>query len=177
MLAGVALILLAVLLPLSWNIARARRERRVRADMRVLVGAGYSFFRHYQRWPGTREPGGGDTRYGLRQPNCELVAILRGLETESDFTRLQNPERREFLRLPPARPGASGLDASGNYVDVWGEPYQAVMDANLDGICEIEDSAHGEKPVAGGMAVWSSGPDRRPETEDDVLSWDRKAGK
>jgi hypothetical protein len=65
-------------------------------------------------------------------------------------------------------------DAGGNrdYVfrDPWGNPYVITLDLNLDDRCD--DAAYSPPSINAPVAIWSFGPDGRPETKDDnILSW------
>jgi hypothetical protein len=92
--------------------------------------------------------------------------LLRAAEDPAGL----NVHRMIFLEAPAFRPGRSGLDAEGRFLDPWGTPYQIVLDANLDNICDTPNSVYNNM-IGEGIIAWSCGPDRVSDTSDDILSW------
>lgn len=170
MLAGAALIAIAGVAP-SLYVLRTRRLAAVaRLGMDRLVDAGLRFNDEYGYWPAPAPHGTADARFGGDRPNSDVVDILRGAPGPEGPGGAVNPGRTIFLEAGPFRPGTPGLDESGDYLDPWGTPYQVVVDTDLDGLCDVENSIYGTD-IGEGMIVWSCGPDRQSDTKDDILSW------
>jgi len=167
---GALLILGAIIGPAVWSVYRANYRAMVRADMAMLTDAGQRFFAEYGVWPcrDIHEPG--DRRFGGKAPNREVIGILRSVQTEGGGDEI-NVNHLVFLEPLPYRPGRSGINAAGEFLDPWGTPYQIVLDTDLNAVCDILDSAHGAG-IQRGMVVWSCGPDRISDTADDILSWE-----
>ena len=172
-LAGIAVIILSVVLPAVWAVYLHRPERMARADLRRLVDAGRRFNAEYGVWPARDSAEGGDIRFGQDVPNWELVNALRAVDGPGNVNHMTNPRRIVFLELKPYETARSGVDKNGEFLDPWGTPYQVVVDADASGVCMIENTIHGTG-VGLGFIAWSCGPDRRSDTPDDILSWTAK---
>lgn len=61
---------------------------------------------------------------------------------------------------------AKDIDSSGNFVDPWRQPYRFQADPSYSGTVSVSGTN-----VAGGIAVWSKGPDGTEYNADDVKSW------
>lgn len=85
-----------------------------------------------------------------------------------------NPQRIVFFDADSYRPGASGLDEDGSFLDPWGTPYQIALDGDYD---NAVTPSHGstERILGSGVAIRSFGPDRLPDTADDLRSWKQGA--
>ncbi|MCZ7592497.1 MAG: hypothetical protein M5U15_10245 [Kiritimatiellae bacterium] len=170
---GVLLLILAAAIP-AWA-AWQQRERLVMArhDIATLQAAILRYHREYGTWPAEATTGGTDTRFGARRPNAALIRVLRSDLLQDDQAAELNPQRMIFIEVEPYRVGWSGLNSSGEFLDPWGVPYQLALDSNYDGSTQIEGSPYGRVSGVGAL-IWSYGPDRQPETPDDLVSWDRK---
>ena len=140
--------------------------------MERLLSAGARYRLEYGTWPAARRPGAaGDMRFGLHDaPNREVINALLAQDGQGNEDHALNPRRMIFLEMGSHRPGRAGLNDEGDVLDAWGEPYQIVVDTDLDGVSEVEDSIYAGG-IDGGMIIWSCGPDRKSDTRDDLLSW------
>jgi len=170
LLGGVALLSISVSVPPLLARQRTLRRLAAQADIAVLRQASLTFFSEYGRWPGARPAQGDDPRYGHQYPNQEFLHALRSVEGPGNLGYAQNPKRIVFLEVGIAGPGRSGLDAQGEFLDPWGQPYQIVPDADLDDVCRIPYSAYGPQEQQG-IVIWSYGPDKRSDSGHDILSW------
>ncbi len=170
LLAGLAVVILSVVLPAGWIVCRRQPDRMARADLRALAQAGRLFYAEYGVWFGSRGGRPGDVRFGQDTPNWEFMNVLRAVDGPGNSNHETNPHRIVFLEPGPYAAGRSGVDKNGEYLDPWGMPYQVVVDADASGACAIENSIHGTG-VDLGIIAWSCGPDRRSDTPDDILSW------
>ena len=145
--------------------------RSVRNDFRVIEEACGLFLRAYQRWPVAKDILV-DQRFGQAEENpaAHLFNRLRAVDGPGNRNHLLNPERKVFLDLRPAAPGLSGLSPAGEFLDPWGNPYQVILDVNGDNICDIPETRFGSA-LQTRVAVWSYGPDGRPDNLDDRFSW------
>lgn len=168
--AGCVLVVCSAVLPGRAVIGRRQRRAMAVDDMRALLAAGRSFYDEYGVWPTAHSGEFGDYRYGRSLPNAEVVNVLRAQDGPGNPDHSVNPRRMVFLEVKPYRKNWSGLDGQGEFLDPWGQPYQLVLDTDLDNNCEMEYSIHGRRQGQG-MAVWSCGPDRISDTADDLLSW------
>lgn len=167
-LAGVALIVLSILLPSLWAIRIHGRIRAVREDLLGLADALARFQVEYGVWPTRRACGYGDCRFGDGIPNREVMNALRAVDGPGNEQNAVNPNRYVFLSPPSRAGGASGLDGDGEYRDPWGKPYQVLLDTDLNGECKAESTIR-SATTGGGVLVWSCGPDRKSDTADDVF--------
>ncbi|MBP7830669.1 MAG: hypothetical protein KA248_12205 [Kiritimatiellae bacterium] len=167
---GGILLLVSWIVPGAWQARRRRAQEHTRSGALVLRQAAYRFYSDYGVWPVSRKEHAGDAHFGGGRRNAEVLNALRALDGPGNGDHEVNPHRTVYFDPPPAAPGRPGLDAWGNFVDAWGVPYHIVVDVNLNGVCEAEDTIHGGQ-IGAGILVWSGGLDRRPNTPDDILSW------
>lgn len=167
---SVFLALASIVLPVLLEIRQRNNSVRAYSDLRILVSAANRFNREYRLWPVATPPAKGDARYGARNANAVVMNILQGRDQPGNEQHRLNPSQIDFVaevteESPPLR-----LSDRGDVIDPWGSPYEMVFDSTYDSICTVENNAYG--PVIGeGVLIWSSGPDRKPETSDDLLSW------
>ena len=168
----VGLLLIPITLFAAWFLA-ARLERGYRAvqeDLSAIRRACQLYFEEYGRWPTDRENAYGDMRYGREYANALVMNALRAVSGPGNFNHTRNPEKIIFLEAGSWRPGVSGLDGEGAFLDAWGMPYQMVLDADLNNRCDMEHSIYPAQEDTG-VVVWSCGPDRISDTADDLLGW------
>jgi hypothetical protein len=93
-----------------------------------------------------------------------------------------NPKAERYLEPKIGKAGAGGLIGAGDdysLVDPWGQPYHVILDLNYDGRVANPDTQNEDSAIAGealaqlpmSVLVFSSGPDKRLYTRDDVVSW------
>jgi type II secretory pathway pseudopilin PulG len=168
---GVVVLLLTTV-GTSWSAYRSWRiMRMVRADFLVIDQCVRLYQKTFQRLP---LPSNSvvDLRFGQAEyyPNAMLFNVLRGVVEPGTPDAVLNPERKAFITLKPYRSRLSGVNPDGEFLDPWGSPYQVILDGNGDNICEILDAKFGSA-LGEMVAIWSYGPDRRPDTIDDLISW------
>lgn len=169
--AGLALVVLSILGPGWMHLRHRQRLAMARSDLRAMIEAGSRYYREYGTWPCRRAPEMGDARFGRSPPyNREVLNVLRSVSGSGNPEYELNEQRMVFLEVEGFRPGWSGLNAEGDFLDPWGQPYEVVLDSDFDNACEVANSIYG-RLTGEGMAVWSSGPDRRSDTTDDLCSW------
>ncbi len=149
-----------------------QRHRSIVAygEIRILVSAANRYNREYRLWPVAEPPARGDARFGWRNSNASVIRILRGIDGEGNEQNRENPSAIDFISEAAEGRKEPSLNEHGEVIDPWGQPYEMVFDSNYDSTCTLDDSAEG--PVVGeGVVIWSSGPDRKLDTRDDLRSW------
>lgn len=141
-------------------------------DVAALERAIQRYQREYGKWPAPSQAGGADVRYGRRRPNAEIMRILRAESGPGNPEHALNPQRMVFIEMESHKPGWSGLDGRGEFLDPWGQPYQIVLDSNYDNAAQVENSIY-PRLLGVGVMIWSYGPDTISETRDDLISWPR----
>lgn len=173
MVLGVITILLALIGSFVALSRERARSAMIQADFEMVLQASRRFYAEYQQWPTTFFNDFGDTRYGTEErSNQEVINALRGLSGPGNQGHALNPNRIVYVSMAEFSPGLSGLDKNGAFLDPWGQEYQVVVDSDMNGDCTVERSIHGlveSEPVL----IWSCGPDKRTDTQDDVVSWGR----
>lgn len=167
---GVLLLLGSWIAPAAWQVRRRRAQAHTLAGAKALHRAAHRFFADYGVWPASRGGFAGDAHFGVERRNREVLNALRALDGPGNENHAVNPHRTVYFDPPLAAPGYPGLDFRGDFVDAWGVSYHLVLDSDLSGVCEAEDTIHGGQ-IGAGILVWSCGPDRRPNTPDDILAW------
>ncbi|HOW97550.1 MAG TPA: hypothetical protein P5567_12350 [Kiritimatiellia bacterium] len=168
--AGIALLLVSWIVPGFWHARRQRAQAYARAGARALQQAAQHFYSDYGVWPVDQRVSVRDIHFGDARPNAEVLNALRGVAGPGNEDHAVNPHRTVYFDPLAAGPGRPGLDPGGGFVDPWGSPYHLVFDADLSGLCEVEDTIYGGQ-IGIGILVWSCGPDRRSDTPDDILTW------
>lgn len=141
-----------------------------RSDLVALVDSGHRFYNEYGTWPTARSGDAGDIHFGKEIANAELVNVLRAVDGPGNENGGVNVHRIVFFESPARDRWHSGLDVDGEFIDPWGRPYQIVVDANLNNVCDIPNSIYNNM-IGEGMIAWSCGPDQISDTGDDLLSW------
>lgn len=170
-LSGVATILLSMIVPLLLGLQAARLQRMAEADIRALLRASDRFFAEYGRWPTARMGTINDVRYGDERSNAEVIHMLRGVAGPGNENHQGNPHRIVFLEVGRSGFRRSGINADGAFVDPWGMQYQIAIDTDMNDVVTMIRSAY-PNLLATSVAIWSSGPDRRSDTSQDIVSWE-----
>jgi hypothetical protein len=167
---GLFLVVASVLGPLAVSTESHRRLRQTRQDLSRFIAVSEQFFVEYGYWPSPHMGTPGDMRYGRETGNDLVLNILRAVDGPGNEGHRLNPNRIVYLSPPNRRHGRSGVDVEGGWVDVWGSPYQIVFDTDMNQVSVIAHSIYPNQSDTG-VIVWSYGPDRRPDTPRDILSW------
>lgn len=173
---GICLVLVSIAMPGREYYRRWQRNLMARADLRSMVAAATRYHTRTGAWP-ARGGSGTDGRYGARGTgNAPIFNVLRAVEGPGNEGHSANTNKTPYLEVAAAAEGFSGVDRHGEFVDPWGSSYHLVIDLDFDGICDAGNTSYGR--VQGrGIIAWSPGPDRRSDTDDDLLSWqDRRSG-
>ena len=169
-LTGILTVVIFTVWPTIWAIRLRKRVTETRQSIERLIDAGRQFNKEYGIWPTLRMQPSGDFRFGQEIPNLEVIHTLQAVDGIGNERHRTNPGRIVFFKAESHRFGRSGLSPDGDFLDPWGTPYQIVLDIDLNGLCDIDNSIYG-RGIGQGMVVWSCGPDRKSDTPDDVLSW------
>ena len=162
--------LASIIFPAILEISQRNRSMECFGDMRILISAANRFNQEYRLWPVAELPEKGDARFGLRNPNTTVLNILRGIDSQGNEQHRLNPSQIDFIDEASEGQARLRYNARGEVVDPWGSPYEMVFDSTYDSISTVENNVYG--PVIGeGVIIWSSGPDRKSETRDDLKSW------
>jgi hypothetical protein len=109
-----------------------------------------------------------DVRFGTpASPNRLLCAVLLGVPGQGGDL---NRGDIRYLRVGTAAFRKSGIDENGELVDPWGRPYQIVLDADDNNVCDMPGTSLAAA-IGVPVAIWSHGPDQKPGTPDDIISW------
>jgi len=167
---SIFLALASLVLPVLLEIRQRNNSVKTFSDLRVLISAAQRFNREYRLWPVANLPSKGDARYGEKNTNSEVMNILQGRDQAGNEQHRSNPSQIDFVAEVTERSSPLRFNTRGDVIDPWGSPYEMVFDSNYDSVCTVENNVYG--PVIGeGVLIWSCGPDRKSETDDDLLSW------
>lgn len=176
----VVITIIAILASLAFAATRAvlgqAYKIETKTQLAALEIAVQNYFTEYNRLPGS---GTADETLRLNQ-STDVLAILLGDKSVSGHPGARGPV---FLNVKPARAGKSGLLEHGeNYLsllDHWGNPYFLILDRDRDERLSNPDannedrrvSKSAQKGLRSRVAAFSSGPDGKPGTGDDIVSW------
>jgi hypothetical protein len=169
---SILLLVLSIALPVAISWRNHERAVVAYSELHHLVHAADLFHREYQVWPVPDASGRTDVRFGPNRANGDVLRILKAESGPGNEEHRANPQQIDFLLLAGKAAAATSFrtSASGDVLDPWGTPYHMVFDANYDNIVAIPESILPDV-VGEGVVMWSSGPDRRSDTADDLRSW------
>lgn len=110
-------ILMALLFPAVNGALDSARKAQAKNDVTQIATAITAYETEYGRLPSGN----------ITTVNSTLVAALIGGSGNTD-----NPRQITFLEVQAAKKGKSGTNASGAFVDPWGEEYKIKMDNDTD---------------------------------------------
>jgi type II secretory pathway pseudopilin PulG len=170
----VVITIIAILATLAFSATRAvlghAYKVETKTQLAALEVAVQSYFTEYNRLPGR---GSSDETLRLNQ-STDVLRILLGEGSRPGVA---------FLQVKPAKAGKSGLLEHGdNYLsllDHWGNPYFLILDRDRDERLSNPDANNEDRRVSDTaskglrtrVAAFSSGPDGKPGTGDDIVSW------
>jgi prepilin-type N-terminal cleavage/methylation domain-containing protein len=168
-------VLAALAIPAADGVTRRARALQATAAIRDVVTGLKQYQVDYGRFP---VPAGRATEDMLDLDSGS--AVLKVLLGENP-QRL-NPKAERYIEPKIGQAGAGGLIGAGDdysLVDPWGQPYHVVLDLNYDGRLANPDAQNEDAEIAGealaqlpvSVLVFSSGPDKKLYTRDDVVSW------
>jgi hypothetical protein len=139
-------------------------------SMANVAAALAHFHLEYGKWPIESSSDALTTTEGL---------LLLSLLAQDHATNLRGIK---FIDLQPVQKGRPGLTGDPpTLVDSWGQPYHIILDTNNDGqVPNPEATAdpdwkvkvHATDTLKARAAIYSSGPDRNPNTwEDNITNW------
>jgi len=167
---ALVLMLASILIPFMLEIRNRQRSAAAYSDMKIVMSAAMRLNQEYRVWPSYDAPPRGDVRYGDSRSNASVMNILQAVDGVGNEQHRVNPTRINFIEQVSKQATRLSFNERNELVDPWGQPYQMVFDSNYDNICSIDGSIHGSV-IGQGVVIWSKGPDRNSDTEDDLLSW------
>jgi len=164
---GIIAILAAILLPAMQGAFKKAETAQAQTEVKAIETALKAYYNEYSRWP-HGSGNAGDYCYGGLggyADNRQLANVLRSVDADGNAGFKENPRKIAFLEV-----AQNSLDADGSFIDPWDNQYEITVDTgfdnNLDGVKGGYGSLKGRS-----VAVWSSGPDGKPKTTDDVKNW------
>jgi hypothetical protein len=163
-----AMLLLGGTLTGAGLAARAWQLRRMATrDFRSMEIAIYDYREQQKKLPVRGNPIE-DVRFGTpAAPNRNLCSVLLGVPGQGGDL---NPGNIRYLRVGSASYRRSGINDKGDLLDPWGLPYQIVLDADDNNVCDLPGTRLASA-IGVPVAMWSNGPDQKPGTPDDIISW------
>ena len=116
-------ILMSLLFPAVNSAIDAAKKAQAKNDVTQIATAVTAYYTEYGKLPSATTPAP-TTDQTLSAASNGIVGILMGTDTNN------NPRQIVFLEVSDVskKKGKSGLDASGNFVDPWGNTYQITLD-------------------------------------------------
>jgi hypothetical protein len=140
------------------------------ATATALETAVNNFFTEYDKLPNVENRVTTNSSQGV-----ELLKILLGLEPASSSP--QNNRQIKFLSVREGKNRKNGLvySPSGDSVeglfDSWGNPYTVILDSDNDEILRFKIATKDIELKGRRVAVFTSGPDKKEGTGDDIRTW------
>ena len=92
--------------------------------------------------------------------------VLRAIDATGNSSHVNNPRRIVFLEVP-----AKALSGN-NFLDPWNQQFEITLDTTYDNICDGPSSTPADSVTNHTVVVWSRGPDKTADNDDDVKSWE-----
>jgi prepilin-type N-terminal cleavage/methylation domain-containing protein len=182
-------ILASLAVPVTNKVMENANKLRIKATMKDLQVAIGNYRTEYNRFPidlGSSS-GGEDIDPIPTDGSNSIITTLMASSGDNDSSNL-NRRNIKFIDLPFALNGQSFgiIDTSGGsggadlqLVDIWGMPYQILLDTNYDNRITNPDasnvdqiiSARAPQFVSTNAGVHCFGPDKVMNTKDDIVSW------
>ncbi len=191
----VVIVIIAILASLAIPVANVVMDRanrlRVTATMKSVQVAVGHYRTEYNRFPidptQSATSGDADMPPFLTDGTVDTINILMA-QTDPAASPNLNSRQIKFVDLPFAKNGLFGIvdpsGGSGNsaplqLVDTWGQPYTMQFDSNYDNRVENPDvgnidmviSSKAPQYLSATSLMYSTGPDKIPQTKDDIASW------
>lgn len=176
----VVITIISILATLAFSATRAVLAQAYKVETKTQLAAlevaVQSYFTEYNRLPGS---GNTDETLRLNQ-STDVLQMLLG---DASGSGQGGAPGIVFLQAKPAKAGKSGLLEHGdNYLsllDHWGNPYFLILDRDRDERLSNPDASNEDRRVSDSapkglrsrVAAFSSGPDGKPGTGDDIVSW------
>lgn len=168
-------VLIGFLIPPTQSVFAKARKTETLASIRDIVTGLKQYQVDYGRFP---VPAGqaAEDMLDLDSGSAVLKVLL------GENPQRLNPKAVRYIEPKIGKAGAGGLIGAGDdysLVDPWGQPYHVVLDLNYDGRLANPDAQNEDAEIAGealtqlpvSVLVFSSGPDKKLCTRDDVVSW------
>lgn len=188
-------ILASLAVPVTNLVMLKAATLQTKATMKDLQVAINHYRTEYNRYPidPSLASGSADTDIepfltdGTMDPN--IINILLA-QIDTSVTPNMNARGIKFIDLPQAKnnlfgvvdpSGGEGTGAPVQLVDKWGMPYTIALDTNYDNRIEnpdllntdskISSTSNPPKMLSASAIIYSYGPDKTPQTKDDITSW------
>lgn len=172
---GIIGILAALAVPAATGVMKRAKKVKTAATLKDLQLGIKNYQVEYGRYP-ARPGTTSEEPTQLTEGNI-LLSVLLGNNDDK-----LNPREIVYIEPPVAKNGIGGLTGTeGSYglADTWGTPYEVIMDLNYDNRISNPDTRNSDSTVSDGapanlpvgVAVYSLGEDKKPNTGDDVVSW------
>lgn len=134
----------------------------------------------YNRFPVLQDSNQeGDMPEFLTDGSNPLIDVLLGLPSAGGNLNPQGTQYVEFTQAHGDRAGIVGAQTPRRYHDLWGRPFRVLLDTNGDHLLANPDVANVAPKISNNtpphlvadIAIYSTGRDALPQTQDDVVSW------
>lgn len=182
-------ILASLAVPVTNKVMENANKLRIKATMKDIQVAIGHYRTEYNRFPVdlTGSTGGEDIDPIPTDGSNSIITTLMAAGSADDTSNM-NRRNIKFIDLPYAKNGASFgiIDTSGGsggadlqLVDIWGMPYQILLDTNYDNRITNPDASNVDQLISSRAPQYIStsagvqcyGPDKTVNTRDDIVSW------
>lgn len=182
-------ILASLAVPVTNKVMENANKLRIKATMKDIQVAIGNFRTEYNRFPVdvSGNSGGEDIDPIPTDGSNSIITTLMAAGS-ADANDNMNRRKIKFIDLPYAKNGSSFgiIDSSGGsggadlqLVDIWGMPYQILLDTNYDNRITNPDASNVDQIISSRAPQYLSasagvhcyGPDKVVNTKDDIVSW------
>jgi prepilin-type N-terminal cleavage/methylation domain-containing protein len=168
-------LLAAIAVPAGNAVLLRAKVARSKATIHNLQTAIAGYHTEYHRYP--VETGAAADAEIVTDEADPLIMVLLGAGDQP-----MNRKGVAFFSESGSTGGRSGLrydDESAALLDPWGRPFHVLLDTDSNNLVANPDRENESDAISGeasrnlphGIAIYSHGPDGKPHTKDDIVSW------
>lgn len=168
-------LLVAIAVPAGNAILLRAKITRTKTTIHDLHTAIAGYHTEYHRYP-VAQGAAADLEI-VTDETDPLIMVLLGVGDQP-----MNRKGVAFFSENMTANGRSGLrydDESAALLDPWGHPYHVLLDTDSNNLVANPDRENESGDISGpasrnlprGVAIYSHGPDGKPRTKDDIVSW------
>lgn len=146
---------------------RAAEKHKAEGVAKDLEGALRSYVTEYGEFP----EGWASQDAARAKDNGKVVNALLNVDTDAGKGKTTGVNWKGIVFVEFDAKTREAFDKSGILQDPWGEPYEILMDMNLDDEIASGTGSAQTKALKTKVAVQSSGPDKEWGTKDDIRTW------
>ena len=159
--------LAVIMVPALSGAFTSAEKRKAMQQAKELEGALRSYFTEYGDFP----VGWAAQDAAFAANNGKLVKALLNVDTDAGKGKTTGVNYKGIVYLELDKASRETFDSQSVYLDPWGQPFEILLDLNLDDTIASGTGTSQTKEIKAKVGVQSSGPDKKYGTKDDIRTW------